>query len=181
MRFPYAMLIRISGHQMKRKQQAPTIYHTDIKIPDKPGSYAIVFLSKGWDSVRIGRQGILELQKGYYAYVGSAFGLGGLRARVTRHLTGPRIKHWHIDYISGVVTPYEVWYTPDTVRREHHWAGVMARCEGASIPLRGFGSSDCRCESHLFFFCDPPDADKFRDKIRLVYSDHGLLSVDEVL
>jgi Uri superfamily endonuclease len=24
--------------------------------------------------------------------------------------------------------------------------------KGASIPLAGFGSSDCECETHLFFF-----------------------------
>ncbi|MBW2029695.1 MAG: GIY-YIG nuclease family protein [Deltaproteobacteria bacterium] len=156
---------------MKRQQRGP-YNNTDLKIPAKPGSYAIVFLSKGRGLVRIGRLGTLELQKGYYVYLGSAFGPGGLRARVTRHLSGPRIKHWHIDYLSGIVTPCEVWYTPDTIRREHHWAGVMARCQGVSIPLRGFGSSDCHCEAHLCRFDRPPDVRSFGRSLRLPSHDH---------
>jgi len=152
----------------------------NTELPSRPGTYAIVCEPRRKRSVRIGKLGRLELIHGYYAYVGSAFGPGGLKARVSRHLIGPKRPHWHIDYLGRMAKPKEVWYTCDPIIREHDWAAVMAQWRAASIPLRGFGGSDCRCESHLFFFWDPPDIGKFRDKLRLPYSDHGSLSVHEV-
>ncbi|MBW2000072.1 MAG: GIY-YIG nuclease family protein [Deltaproteobacteria bacterium] len=155
--------------------------HANRELPSRPGTYAIICESgreKG--SIRIGRIGRLELKQGYYAYVGSAFGPGGLKARVSRHLLGPKRLRWHIDYLGKVAKPKEVWYTCDPVIREHDWAGVMAQWRATSIPLRGFGASDCRCESHLFFFRDLPDIGDFRDKLRLTCSDHGSLSVHKL-
>jgi Uri superfamily endonuclease len=36
--------------------------------------------------LEIGRLGVYDIVPGYYAYVGSAFGAGGLRARICHHL-----------------------------------------------------------------------------------------------
>ncbi|MGH8626698.1 MAG: DUF123 domain-containing protein [Gammaproteobacteria bacterium] len=47
---------------------------------------------------------------GFYAYVGSACGHGGIRARVSHHLASIAQPHWHIDYLLGFATPIEVWY-----------------------------------------------------------------------
>jgi Uri superfamily endonuclease len=35
---------------------------------------------------------------------------------------------------------------------------------GASVPIAGFGSSDCRCKTHLFFFRRRPSFKEFRQK-----------------
>ena len=35
---------------------------------------------------------------------------------------------------------------------EHEWAKCLGMLPGASIPLAGFGASDCACDSHPFFF-----------------------------
>ena|ERR1017187_5348707 len=60
--------------------------------------------------------------------------------------------HWHIDYLRPHTTLDEVWFCHDRKSREHEWASCFAGMMGASVPLAGFGSSDCDCESHLFFF-----------------------------
>jgi Uri superfamily endonuclease len=110
--------------------------------------------------IKIGRLGILKLQTGYYIYLGSAFGPGGLLARTRRHRekTGP--KHWHIDYLKPWIDLRETWYTHDPTRREHQWATALLAETKASVPLPGFGSSDCRCETHLVHFSSKPDFDR---------------------
>ncbi len=49
---------------------------------NKPGTYALVLACQKTGRVRIGRLGVLALQPGFYVYVGSAFGSGGLAARL---------------------------------------------------------------------------------------------------
>jgi Uri superfamily endonuclease len=101
---------------------------------------------------------MLHLQPGWYAYAGSAFGPGGLRARLARHLRGGSKRHWHIDYLRPHAPIYEIWYSPKTQNCEHRWAAALGHITGAQIPLPGFGSSDCRCAAHLFFFAASADA-----------------------
>jgi Uri superfamily endonuclease len=36
---------------------------------------------------------------------------------------------------------------------------------GASVPIAGFGSSDCRCKTHLFFFTRRPSFRKLVDSV----------------
>src|SRR4029450_6767805 len=102
--------------------------------------------------VQIGRLGPLAVQRGFYVSIGSAFGPDGVRARVAHHGRPAPRPHWHLDYLRAVTELSAVWWTPDPVRREHQWATRIARLRDATIPLRGFGASDCDCASHLFFF-----------------------------
>ena len=46
------------------------------------------------------------------------------------------------------------------------WAAAVARLPGASVPMEGFGSSDCDCETHLFWFEGPPSFRKFRQRVK---------------
>jgi len=69
---------------------------------------------------------------------------------------------WHIDFLTAVTTLDEVWYTMDTTDRERQWANGLKQLRGARVPLDGFGSSDCRCNSHLFFFQKRPSLRVFR-------------------
>jgi len=83
---------------------------------------------------------------GYYAYVGSA--MGGLEARVKRHLRGDKKRHWHIDYLLEKASVIGVGICGVDGRTECSLAGALgSKCN--SIP--NFGSSDCGCRSHLFF------------------------------
>jgi len=98
----------------------------------------------------------MRLQPGFYVYVGSALGPGGVRARVAHHQGRSVRPHWHIDHLRRHTQLDQVWCCYDTARHEHAWAYAMNATPGASIPLVGFGSSDCHCASHLYFFKSRP-------------------------
>ena len=128
----------------------------------RPGTYVLVLSSRSTDLIQIGRLGALQLQSGFYVYVGSALGPGGVRARLTHHLRPSRRPHWHIDYLRAHTSVEEICYRFGTRRLEHIWAERIGLAEGASVPLAGFGSADCRCESHLFFFEQRPSREQLR-------------------
>jgi Uri superfamily endonuclease len=109
----------------------------------------------------VGRLGHFRFPAGWYAYVGSAHGPGGLVARVSRHLRSPKTRHWHVDYLRAHGQPVEIWYTVEPQKRECAWAQALAAFPGASIPVPRFGASDCRCPAHLIHFAEPPDLAAF--------------------
>ena len=142
-------------------------------LPSLPGTYVLVLRSSRRLGIVVGRLGTLAAQPGFYVYVGSAFGPGGLAKRVGRHARAEKRCRWHIDYLTAVATLDEVWYTVDKARRECQWAGVLKQVRGATVPLEGFGTSDCRCRSHLFFFRKRPSPRVFRQQVRHSIGGHG--------
>jgi Uri superfamily endonuclease len=139
-------------------------------LKPQPGSYALVLSSAKAATIQVGKLGSLQLQPGFYVYVGSARGPGGLRARLTHHLQPAVRPHWHIDYLGAHVNPEEVWVCYDRISWEHRWACCFSLQQGASAPLAGFGSSDCACGAHLFFFGSRPSKAAFARS--LVIFDH---------
>ncbi|MDJ0757057.1 MAG: GIY-YIG nuclease family protein [Ardenticatenaceae bacterium] len=127
----------------------------------EPGTYALVLQCAVYKTVQIGRWKALEIRPGYYIYVGSAFGPGGVLARVSRHARKNKSNHWHIDYLREFVCLTSVWYSHDPMRLEHEWAQTLANTP-EYMPVSGFGSSDCRCEAHLFFLSNEPELVAFR-------------------
>ncbi len=106
----------------------------------------------------IGRLGCFNLAAGYYLYVGSAFGAGGLAARLARHRQPhKRRPHWHIDYLRAVSRLYAIWSVVDPTRYECLWCRRLAAAPGLSMPMPGFGASDTGCPAHLFYLPTPPD------------------------
>jgi len=130
-----------------------------------PGTYALILSCPRGKLVQIGKLGSLELRRGFYVYVGSALGPGVVRARVAHHRRVSRRPHWHVDYLRPHTRLERVWYSLGEVRREHHWARVIRALEGASLPIAGFGSSDCRCAAHLFFFAKRPSLGGLADSV----------------
>jgi Uri superfamily endonuclease len=112
--------------------------------------------------VTVGRIGALDFARGYYAYVGSAFGPGGLAARIKHHLGSSARPRWHIDYLRTIATPIEVWHTTVGERLEHRWAAGLSRMDGFVPACRGFGASDCSCWTHLFYAARRPRVAAFR-------------------
>jgi len=110
--------------------------------------------------VPVGRLGSLAIEPGYYLYVGSAFGPGGVRARVLRHWRRDKPSHWHIDYLRDYMEPVCTWISYDPVRLEHRWAKSLAVMPGMR-PIIGFGCTDCQCSSHLFCTRTKPDLGHF--------------------
>lgn len=120
------------------------------------GTYVLILKSHSESAVRIGRWGIMGVEPGYYIYVGSALGPGGVRSRVTRHWRIDKAKHWHIDHLREVLVMWNAWFTYSEERLEHRWANLLLRMEGMNC-VPGFGCSDCKCASHLFQTAEPPD------------------------
>ena len=111
------------------------------QLPDLRGTYVLVFQVERPLVNRLGRF------HGRYAYVGSAFGPGGIRSRVERHLRKTKKVHWHIDLLSESESfrPERLYYTPNRV--ECKLAYELSKLfEG----VEGFGASDCSCPTHLF-------------------------------
>ena len=124
----------------------------------------------------MGRLGVLAIRPGYYVYVGSAFGPGGVRARVARHVGQGARRHWHVDYLWPLLWVGEIWYCHDPIRREHEWAGILLHAMRSSVPLRLFGASDCRCEAHLAFFEQRPSFGSFLARVHAAIRGHGTVS-----
>ena len=127
----------------------------------QPGTYALLLQATRRTVIQVGRLGRLDVRRGFYVYVGSALGPGGVSARVSRHLSDHKRRRWHVDYLMDVAQIKEVWYTHSMKRREHEWAEALARFPGGSVPIRGFGSSDCACPAHLYYFRTRPSAGMF--------------------
>ena len=131
--------------------------------------------------VEIGKLGQFNIRAGYYVYVGSAFGPGGIRARIAHHLKISERPRWHIDYLRPAMDPIEIWFTFDSRRREHLWAGLLAGHRNATIPVSRFGASDCRCESHLTFFIFRPSGAEFRRQIHAALNRHDKILIKNLL
>lgn len=122
---------------------------TDDAGKADPGTYVLIVDLAEPTSIEFGAVGAMELDAGRYAYVGSAFGPGGL-SRVDRHrelAEGHRdTRHWHIDYLLG--------HDAASIVRVLAVAGVDRECAvatalGTSGHVLPLGASDCDCRGHL--------------------------------
>jgi Uri superfamily endonuclease len=103
--------------------------------------------------IAVGSLGSHRYQRGVYAYVGSA--LAGLEQRVGRHKSQKKRLRWHIDYLLANASILATVAIPGERKEvECGMAHALRQCENVSIPVAGFGASDCRCESHLLYFGD---------------------------
>lgn len=146
----------------------------------RPGTYALVMKCSSDQQVEIGKLGRLQLRAGFYVYVGSAFGPGGLKARIAHHMKISEKPHWHMDYLRPALVLKEIWFTYDSRHREHQWADTLARIDGGTMPLSGFGASDCRCESHLYWIRPKPSVRQFRDKLSANLNRHGRIFIHKL-
>ena len=141
------------------------------------GTYVLLLHLPTDETLTIGKLGTFDFPAGWYAYVGSAFGAGGLVGRLKHHLKPVEKPHWHMDYLRPALTLKEIWFTYDSCRREHQWAGVLAGSRGGTNPFSGFGASDCRCKSHLTFFGSRPSGTRFRRRVHAVLNPHGKIFI----
>ena len=110
------------------------------------GSYILLIRLSEAETISPGRLADVHFPDGYYAYVGSA--LGGLEARLKRHLSRDKKRHWHIDYLlpKASITDIIIGETRDRVE-----CAIAQALSSQFASILGFGSSDCHCSSHLFF------------------------------
>ena len=87
----------------------------------------------------IGKLGTILFKKGTYVYVGSA----PTEKRLERHLRKEKKFHWHIDYFLEEAEIKEIYIVEN---------GECETAQNINLPyIKGFGCSDCRCPSHLFY------------------------------
>lgn len=127
-----------------------------LDFPHAKGSYLLVLWLAEPRTLQIGSLGELAFSAGYYLYVGSARGAGGLAARLKYHLTSTQ-RHWHIDSLRAAAHIQEIWLRTAEQHHECQWATLLADLPQLTRPYRGFGSSDCHCFSHLFY-CSSAEA-----------------------
>ena len=120
----------------------------EIELDRLPGIYVLIFELPVQTEVCVGRLGSINFPNGWYAYVGSA--MGGLSARVRRHLRAHNRPQWHLDYLLPRGVPYAV-VTSQT--RDSLECSLAKSLSQGFETVRRFGSSDCRCPGHLFHSC----------------------------
>ena len=106
-------------------------------------NYFIILRLKDDQDIEVGKLGRINFKKGYYIYVGSA--KRGFSKRIRRHLRKNKKLWWHIDYLSVKADVIDVFKSEAD---EHKLAELASKLyEG----IKGFGSSDCKCYTHLFY------------------------------
>jgi endonuclease-3 len=118
----------------------------------EPGTYTLLVELPEPATVEFGAKGAYDLDEGWYAYTGSAFGAGGLK-RVERHRRLARgesdARHWHVDYLLGhPAASVETVYVTENEDVECETARAL---NDAGTPLAGLGASDCDCPAHLAY------------------------------
>jgi len=124
---------------------------TPQQLPREPGSYLLMLRLPDFREIQVGRLGRLGFAPGWYLYAGSAFGPGGLAARLGHHFKPVQKPHWHIDYLRAEAMVMEAWIALGSPCREHEWAAALSKAPCSGKRVGGFGSSDCRCPSHLLY------------------------------
>ncbi len=105
----------------------------------------------------------MSFKKGDYIYIGSAKGC--LEARLQRHLSKNKRILWHIDYLlkSEKTKILQIWIIDK--KMECQTAEVVCQDPTTEIIKKGFGSSDCKCLTHLFFIKDEKKTEKILEEI----------------
>lgn len=127
------------------------------------GIYCLTIKLVKKHTIQVGCLGNFGFPRGFYVYAGSA--QNNLEARIERHLRQDKKMRWHIDYLLhyGQVTCVHTYAGEKDA--ECMLSQKIGNIKNAVIPVSGFGSSDCLCTSHLYFFRDNPDSRISRLKI----------------
>ena len=131
----------------------------------KTGIYILLTELLEEQEISIGRLGCITFPRGFYAYVGSA--MNGLKSRTNYHLRKKSHYRWHIDYLLERASIREIIVSETTARAECTLAQTLAR---GLKPIHGFGCSDCKCSSHLYF---GQEKNRLRGKIIEAFNQGG--------
>jgi len=146
--------------ESRTKSQDPELDRELVRegLPSQKGSYLLILKSSSNAVITVGRKGSLTLKPGYYLYIGSALGPGGLSARVARHADRIKKSHWHIDYLRPHLRLFAVCFIVCSERLEDAWSQQVGAWSGAEVPMQGFGASDRQLGTHLYYFQEWPGA-----------------------
>ncbi|MCX8095153.1 MAG: GIY-YIG nuclease family protein [Caldisericia bacterium] len=111
-------------------------------------TYILILKLKRNISIPVGILKTINFKKGYYAYIGS--GKRKIISRISRHIKEKKKIFWHIDYLT----------TNNNFKiQEIYLIKNLSECELSKMFysknisfIEKFGSSDCFCNSHLYYF-----------------------------
>ena len=112
-------------------------------------SYVVNFRLSKPLRIRIAKLGLIQFRRGYYVYTGKA-PKEWIAKRIARHRVKKKKLRWHIDYFSS----------QSSVEFLNSRVFKIKECDLADnlkkkfFFVDKFGSSDCRCRSHLFYSRD---------------------------
>jgi Uri superfamily endonuclease len=138
----------IHGLQTCLKSSLFVDRHTLEGAPASGGAYALILRLEKEAAIDLPRLSPAPIAPGWYLYAGSAYGPGGLRARLARHFRPAKKLHWHIDRLTSIYAPAAALSVPGgdecAVVSELIASGTFR------FAFAGFGATDCRqCKSHL--------------------------------
>ena len=111
------------------------------------GIYCLLIKVLRPKEILIRKLGKIRFEKGKYIYVGSA--QKNLGKRIERHFKKKKKKFWHIDYLladknvkieKAILLPF---------KRKNQECKLAKQISKKGKPIKNFGSSDCKCQSHL--------------------------------
>jgi len=116
--------------------------------PTSGGAYALILHFETEAAIDLPRLCPEPIAPGWYLYAGSAYGPGGLSARLARHFRTDKKPHWHIDRLTSIYAPAAALSVPDG--DECAVVSELIASGAFRFAYAGFGATDCRrCESHL--------------------------------
>ncbi len=124
------------------------------RLGDRTGAYLLCLHLKAPITVAL-RGGDLtgKFPPGAYVYAGNAHGPGGLQARLRRHFDKKKRLHWHVDRVTTQAAGLCALAFPGG--DECDLIGHLLASGAFTVPVRRFGSSDCRvCPSHFLRWVD---------------------------
>lgn len=141
------------------------------------GAY-ILILKNDECRIQVGAKGERKFSAGWHAYVGSALGSGGF-SRVMRHfrlnINKNKSPRWHID--SLLLSPCFQVIRAYCIHTDKRIECLLARYMTGTVIL-GFGSSDCTCEGHLYYYSSDPHKDISHLLHSFAEKDTGVLQIE---
>ena len=148
---------REDGLAVLEQEEVPIDYSRQELAEGDSGNYLLVLTLEKDSLVSPGALGEGLFKKGFYVYAGSAH--KNLSARMARHLRKKGKKpHWHIDYLVPFSAKLRGYAISSYTNLECSLAKGLSEIGG--IPVPHFGSGDCRCPSHLYYFKNDPVLDR---------------------
>jgi sugar fermentation stimulation protein A len=129
------------------------------------GTYILLVHLDKTQKIKPGKLPESQFMRGTYLYVGRAS--TRLQSRITRHKGCQKKIFWHIDYLLQKAKISDIWVRYDYLDECSTSHAIQNSKPAVAKAIQGFGSSDCRCPSHLFYFpTETKDLSFLRKKLR---------------
>jgi len=118
-------------------------------------TYCLILKLPEEKEISIGKLGKLQFHHGTYIYIGSA--LKNMEKRLQRHMRQDKKLFWHIDYFLQYAQIIDIIRIDSPEKLECTIARLISILP-SSQAIPNFGSSDCPCLCHLFYFPGVPES-----------------------